>query len=56
MSIKNYDLVKKPIHTSGLCLVKRGTRKIDKKEVAIKYLIYTNKEELNYYLKEVIFF
>jgi serine/threonine protein kinase len=57
MSINNYDIIKKPIGHGSFGFVKKGTSKLDNKQVAIKYLKYEKKEELNQFLKEVnIFF
>jgi serine/threonine protein kinase len=55
-AIEDYEIVKKPIGSGTFGFVKKGKRKEDGKEVAIKYLKYESTEELNSFLKEVIIF
>jgi serine/threonine protein kinase len=56
MAIDDYEIEKKPIGSGAFGFVKKGKRKEDGREVAIKYLKNETTETLNNYLQEVITF
>jgi serine/threonine protein kinase len=51
---EDYEILKQPIGNGTYGFVKKGKRKEEGKDVAIKYIKYESKEELNSFLKEVI--